>query len=28
VFPDGVCDYGRRGVGQRRMKDTWLSYGS
>jgi hypothetical protein len=28
VFPDGVCDYGERGVGQRRMKDTWLSYGS
>jgi Tannase-like family of unknown function (DUF6351) len=28
VFPDGVCDYGKRGVGQRRMKETWLSYGS
>jgi Tannase-like family of unknown function (DUF6351) len=28
VFPDGVCDYGKRGVGQRRMKDTWQSYGS
>ena len=27
VFPDGVCDYVRRGVGQRRMKETWLSYG-
>jgi hypothetical protein len=27
VFPDGVCDYGERGVGQRRMKETWLSYG-
>jgi Tannase-like family of unknown function (DUF6351) len=28
VFPDGVCDYRARGVGQERMKDTWLSYGS
>ena len=27
VFPDGVCDYVRRGVGRRRMKETWLSYG-
>jgi Tannase-like family of unknown function (DUF6351) len=27
VFPEGVCDYGQRGVGQRRMKETWLSYG-
>jgi hypothetical protein len=27
LFPDGVCDYGKRGVGQRPMKETWLSYG-
>jgi Tannase-like family of unknown function (DUF6351) len=27
VFPNGVCDYGERGVGQQRLKDTWLSYG-
>jgi len=27
VFPAGVCDYGERGVGQQRLKDTWLSYG-
>jgi Tannase-like family of unknown function (DUF6351) len=27
VFPSGVCDYGERGVGQQRLKDTWLSYG-
>jgi Tannase-like family of unknown function (DUF6351) len=27
VFPHGVCDYGERGVGQQRLKDTWLSYG-
>jgi hypothetical protein len=28
VFPDGVCNYRAPGVGQRRMKHTWLSYGS
>jgi Tannase-like family of unknown function (DUF6351) len=28
VFPRGVCDYGERGVGQQRLKDTWLSYGN
>jgi hypothetical protein len=27
VFPNGVCDYGERGVGQQRLKHTWLSYG-
>jgi hypothetical protein len=26
IFPDGVCDYSRRGVGQQLVKDTWLSY--
>ena len=25
VFPEGVCDYSRPGVG-RRTPDTWLSY--
>ena len=28
VSANGVCDYGERGVGQRRLKDTWPSYGS
>jgi hypothetical protein len=28
AFPTGVCDYERRGVGQRRPAGTWLSYGS
>jgi hypothetical protein len=27
VFPDGVCDYGRPGVGQQPVS-TWLSFGS
>ena len=26
IFPQGVCDYSRRGVGQQLVKDTWLSY--
>lgn len=26
AFPDGVCDYGRRGVEQQRQKDKWLAY--
>jgi hypothetical protein len=26
IFPQGVCDYSRRGVGQQIIKDTWLSY--
>jgi hypothetical protein len=25
-FPQGVCDYSRRGVEQQLVKDTWLSY--
>jgi Tannase-like family of unknown function (DUF6351) len=27
VFPDGVCDYSRRGVGQQPVAGTWLSFG-
>ncbi|MGW4059346.1 DUF6351 family protein [Amycolatopsis sp. NPDC004747] len=27
AFPEGVCDYGRPGVGQRPPIGTWLSYG-
>lgn len=26
VFPDGVCDYTRRGIGFARLADTWQSY--
>jgi len=26
IFPQGVCDYGRRGVEQQRVRRTWLSY--
>ena len=26
AFPHGVCDYSRRGVGQRPPRGTWLSY--
>jgi hypothetical protein len=26
IFPDGVCDYSRRGVGKREPEDTWLAY--
>ncbi|MFW6091903.1 MAG: DUF6351 family protein [Actinomycetota bacterium] len=26
VFPDGVCDWSRPGVGQVPLEDTWLSY--
>jgi hypothetical protein len=28
AFPDGVCDYGRPGVGQQPVSGTWLSFGS
>ena len=28
VFPDGVCDYGERGIGQVELEGTWLAYGS
>jgi Tannase-like family of unknown function (DUF6351) len=28
AFPTGVCDWDRRGVGQRRPAGVWLSYGS
>ena len=28
VFPDGVCDYTRPGVGQQPVQGTWLSFGS
>ena len=28
VFPDGVCDYSRPGVGQQPVQGTWLSFGS
>lgn len=27
AFPRGVCDYSRRGVGERVPRGTWLSYG-
>ena len=27
IFPEGVCDYTKPGVEQRRLKDTWLSFG-
>ncbi len=26
IFPDGVCDYSKTGVGQAKLKGTWLSY--
>jgi hypothetical protein len=26
IFVDGVCDYGKPGVGQRDLKDAWLAY--
>ncbi len=26
IFPDGVCDYSKTGVGQLALKGTWLSY--
>jgi len=26
IFPDGVCDFSRRGVEQQGIKDTWLAY--
>jgi hypothetical protein len=26
IFPDGVCDYSRRGVDQRDLLDVWLTY--
>jgi hypothetical protein len=26
AFPEGVCDYDERGVGQGEVKDTWLAY--
>jgi len=26
IFPDGVCDYSKPGVGQAGLKGTWLSY--
>jgi len=26
IFPNGVCDYSRRGVGQQLVQGTWLSY--
>jgi Tannase-like family of unknown function (DUF6351) len=28
VFPDGVCDYRRPGVGEQPLSGTWLSFGS
>jgi hypothetical protein len=27
IFPDGVCDYSKPGVGQRPLLGTWLSFG-
>jgi hypothetical protein len=26
IFPEGVCDYGRSGVGQQPTRATWLAY--
>ena len=26
IFPNGVCDYSRKGVGQRSLEGTWLDY--
>jgi len=26
IFPDGVCDWSKRGVGQKNLKDTWLAF--
>jgi hypothetical protein len=26
IFPEGVCDYSRRGVNQMPLAGTWLSY--
>ena len=26
IFPDGVCDWSRPGVGQKKLKDTWLAF--
>jgi hypothetical protein len=26
IFPDGVCDYGRPGVAQGELEDTWYAY--
>ncbi|WP_156919936.1 DUF6351 family protein [Comamonas composti] len=26
IFPDGVCDYTQPGIGQTRLKGTWLKY--
>lgn len=28
VFPSGVCDYSKPGVGSKKLKATWLSYPS
>ena len=26
IFPQGVCDWSRRGVGQKELKDSWLAF--
>ena len=26
IFPAGVCDWSRRGVGQKELKDSWLAF--
>jgi hypothetical protein len=28
IFPDGVCDYTKPGIGQQPLAGTWLSYPS
>ena len=28
IFPDGVCDWTRPGVGQTGLKGTWLTFGT
>jgi len=27
IFPQGVCDYSRPGVGENTLRQTWISYG-
>ena len=26
IFPQGVCDWSRPGVGQKKLKDTWIAF--
>jgi hypothetical protein len=27
LYPHGVCDYSKRGVGEQRLRRTWISFG-